>query len=158
MTGLELFSQKEVDLVCLDIMMPRIDGWEVAKNIREKSNVPIILMSALSDEEDILKGFSLRVDDYVTKPFAPLVLVAKINSLFQRIELEHKIEGIYDINGIQFELSSFKENNTLEELLSKDELTGVANRRFLDFHLQNYKKGKRFSCRIWGSFCRFRSL
>ena len=143
--GLELFSRHEIDLVCLDIMMPRIDGWEVAKRIRAVSNVPVILMSALSDEEDILKGFKLQVDDYITKPFTPAVLVAKIKSLFNRIEIEHGIEGVYEINGINIELSSFKENATLEELLSKDELTGVANRRFLDFHLQNYiKRAKEF--------------
>ena len=84
--GLQLFSKNQVDLVCLDIMMPNVNGWDVAKTIRETSNVPIIMMSALSEEEDILKGYSLRVDDYITKPFNPKILVAKAVNLLDRVK------------------------------------------------------------------------
>jgi len=84
--GLQLFSKNKVDLVCLDIMMPNINGWDVAKTIRETSNVPIIMMSALSEEEDILKGYSLKVDDYITKPFNPKILVAKVRNLLERLQ------------------------------------------------------------------------
>ncbi len=84
--GLELFKHHDIDLICLDIMMPKIDGWTIAKLIREKSSVPIILMSALSEEEDILKGYELNVDDYITKPFNPKILIAKTKRLLNRIE------------------------------------------------------------------------
>ena len=147
--GLELFHKNTVDLVCLDIMMPKINGWQVSKTIRETSNTPIILMSALSEEEDILKGFSLKVDDYVTKPFKPSVLIAKIKSLFERIDIERQfnaIEGTFDIEGINFELATFGESDALKELLTHDELTGVANRRYLDFHIESLlKQAKDFS-------------
>lgn len=144
--GLEVFHKNKIDLVCLDIMMPNINGWEVSKTIRETSNIPIILMSALSEEEDILKGFSLKVDDYVTKPFKPSVLIAKIKSLFERIDIERQfnaIEGTFDIEGINFELATFEKSDALRELLTHDELTGVANRRYLDFHIENLLKQAR---------------
>jgi two-component system response regulator VanR len=82
--GLEIFTREDINLVCLDIMIPHVDGWIVAKTIRETSDVPIIMMSALSEEEDILKGYSLQVDDYVTKPFNPKILVAKAKNLLNR--------------------------------------------------------------------------
>ena len=84
--GLQMFSHNKVDLVCLDIMMPNVNGWDVAKTIRETSNVPIIMMSALSEEEDILKGYSLKVDDCITKPFNPKILVAKVRNLLDRLQ------------------------------------------------------------------------
>lgn len=84
--GLRIFEREKIDIVCLDIMMPQIDGWTVAKTIRETSNVPIIMMTALSAEEDMLKGYKLKVDDYIVKPFSPKVLVAKVNNLLQRIK------------------------------------------------------------------------
>ena len=135
--GLELFDLNSFDLVCLDIMLPKINGWEIAKQIRGKSNIPMIMMSTLSQEDDILKGYSLQVDDYVTKPFQPAVLVAKIESLFKRIDMEHQFDEVLNIHGINFEFSSFKDSNTLEELLTVDELTKVSNRRFLDFYLED---------------------
>jgi len=141
--GLELFDLHAIDLVCLDIMIPQINGWEVAKTIRETSNTPIILMSALSTEEDILKGFSLHVDDYITKPFPPSVLLAKIKGLFERIEIERNcstIDGVFNIEGIDFDVMSFNDSEILKELLSKDELTGISNRRFLEYHIANMIK------------------
>ncbi len=138
--GLDLFHNNQVDLVCLDIMLPKVNGWEVSKSIRETSNTPIILMSALSEEEDILRGFSLKVDDYITKPFKPSVLMAKIKSIFKRIDIERQynaIEGTFDIDGINFELATFEKSDALKELLTHDELTGVCNRRYLDFYIEN---------------------
>lgn len=143
--GLELFGRYDFDLVCLDIMIPTINGWEVAKRIRQVSSVPIILMSALSEEEDILKGYSLDIDDYVTKPFSPSVLVAKIQSLFNRIEIEHSIETVLNIHGINFEFTSLESSSSLEELLTSDELTGVSNRRYIDFYIDTkIKKAQDF--------------
>lgn len=82
--GLDIFRREQIDLICLDIMIPHFDGWTVAKKIRAISDVPIIMMSALSEEEDILKGYSLQVDDYITKPFNPKILVAKAKNLLNR--------------------------------------------------------------------------
>lgn len=109
--GLQLFSQNKVDLVCLDIMLPNVNGWDVAKTIRETSNVPIIMMSALSEEEDILKGYSLKVDDYITKPFNPKVLVAKVKNLLERLqnqELSSQTSGELSIGGIRMDLDTHK--------------------------------------------------
>lgn len=109
--GLQLFSINKVDLICLDIMMPNINGWDVAKTIRETSNVPIIMMSALSEEEDILKGYSLKVDDYITKPFNPKILVAKVKNLLERLaNQDHTVQtsGILEISGIKIDLDTHK--------------------------------------------------
>jgi two-component system response regulator VanR len=83
--ALEQFNANHIDLICLDIMMPNIDGWTVTETIRETSDVPIIIMTALSSEENVLKGYEYRIDDYITKPFNPKILVAKSKSLLNRI-------------------------------------------------------------------------
>jgi len=80
-----LFESKiKVDLVVLDVMMPKYDGWFVLERIREFSTVPVIMLTARSDESDQLKGFKLGADDYVTKPFSPSVLMARINNILKR--------------------------------------------------------------------------
>ena len=123
--GLQLFSKNRVDLVCLDIMMPNINGWDVAKTIRETSNVPIIMMSALSEEEDILKGYSLKVDDYITKPFNPKILVAKVRNLLERInnpEYSNQTSGLLEVKGIKMDLDTHRAYiDDIEVNLSKTE-------------------------------------
>ena len=123
--GLQLFSNNRVDLVCLDIMMPNVNGWDVAKTIRETSNVPIIMMSALSEEEDILKGYSLKVDDYITKPFNPKILVAKVRNLLERINdpsMNIKTSGVLSISNIKMDLDTHRVYIDEEEVnLSKTE-------------------------------------
>ena len=123
--GLQLFSKNRVDLVCLDIMMPNINGWDVAKTIRETSNVPIIMMSALSEEEDILKGYSLKVDDYITKPFNPKILVAKVMNLLERLnspEYSNQTSGILEVEGIKMDLDTHRAYiDDIEVELSKTE-------------------------------------
>ncbi|MDQ0113325.1 response regulator transcription factor [Paenibacillus harenae] len=84
--GLELFEQISVDLVVLDIMMPEMDGWSVCRRIREKSAVPIIIITARSEDDDQLMGFELGADEYVTKPLSPRVLVARATALMKRTE------------------------------------------------------------------------
>ena len=104
--GLKLFKENNIDLVCLDIMMPHVDGWEVAKEIRESSDIPIIMMSALAQEEDILRGYSLKVDDYITKPFNPKILVAKVKNLLERLaNQDHAVQtsGLLEISGIKMD-------------------------------------------------------
>jgi two-component system, OmpR family, response regulator ResD len=81
-------SGKRVDLVILDVMMPKYDGWFVLERIREYTTIPVIMLTARSDEYDQLKGFKLGADDYVTKPFSPSVLVARVNKLLSKVSSE----------------------------------------------------------------------
>lgn len=78
------FENKDIDLILLDVMMPNMDGWEVTKWIRQYSKVPIIMLTAKSEERDELRGFELGVDEYVTKPFSPKILMARVNALLRR--------------------------------------------------------------------------
>jgi DNA-binding response OmpR family regulator len=80
------FEAHPVDLILLDIMLPILDGWEVCRAIRQRSAVPIVMLTAKTDEASHLRGFELGVDDYVTKPFSPKVLLAKIRAIFKRVE------------------------------------------------------------------------
>lgn len=82
--ALELFGCHPVDLIILDIMMPRRDGWDVCRQIRKQSAVPIIMLTARSDEEDTILGFELGADDYVTKPYSPKILLARAKRLLQQ--------------------------------------------------------------------------
>ncbi len=84
-------SNQKVDLVILDVMMPKYDGWYVLERIREYLNLPIVMLTARSDEYDQLKGFKLGADDYVTKPFSPSVLMARVNKLLRRDVKTHEI-------------------------------------------------------------------
>ena len=78
------FTEKGIDLVILDVMMPGMDGWEVCREIRKHSQVPIIMLTARSDERDELTGFELGVDEYITKPFSPKILVARVEAILRR--------------------------------------------------------------------------
>ena len=83
--ALEIFYKtKDISLIILDVMMPNLDGWEVLKEIRESSRVPIIMLTAKSEEEDELNGYSLGADEYVLKPFSPKVLVARVEAVLRR--------------------------------------------------------------------------
>lgn len=97
--AIEMFKEQNVNLIILDIMIPLIDGFEVCKQIRSHSDVPIIMLTAKSEESDKLTGFGLGADDYVTKPFSPKVLVAKAKALLKRVEGD--IEEIIEIGGIK---------------------------------------------------------
>jgi len=95
---------KNIDLIILDIMMPNINGYDVCKVIRENSNVLIVMLTAKSEEDDKLLGYELGADDYVTKPFSPKVLTAKINVLMKRLEASTpsiKTEGIMKFADIE---------------------------------------------------------
>lgn len=78
------FVQKDIALVLLDVMMPKMDGWEVLKTIRKYSQVPVIMLTARSEERDELQGFSLGVDEYISKPFSPKILVARVDAILRR--------------------------------------------------------------------------
>ena len=90
----KFMANRDIKLILLDVMMPKMDGWETLRIIREYSNVPIIMLTARSEERDELQGFSLGVDEYITKPFSPKILVARVEAILRRsfgVE-EEKIE------------------------------------------------------------------
>lgn len=97
--ALELFAEHEIDLIMLDIMLPEIDGWSVCRRIRKESAVPIIMLTARSDEDDTLLGFELGADEYVTKPFSPKVLVARAKTLLKRAD---GAVGVAEENAMSF--------------------------------------------------------
>lgn len=78
------FEQKDIALIILDVMMPKMDGWEVCKAIRQYSQVPIIMLTARGEERDELQGFNLGVDEYISKPFSPKILVARVEAILRR--------------------------------------------------------------------------
>ena len=80
----KFFEVKDIALIILDVMMPKMDGWQVCREIRQYSKVPIIMLTAKSDEKDELQGFDLGVDEYITKPFCPKILVARVEAILRR--------------------------------------------------------------------------
>lgn len=80
----KFYEQKDIALIILDVMMPKMDGWEVVREIRKISKVPIIMLTARSEERDELLGFELGVDDYISKPFSPKTLVARVEAILRR--------------------------------------------------------------------------
>ena len=78
------FKQKDIALIILDVMMPKMNGWDVCKTIRQYSRVPIIMLTARSEERDELQGFQLGVDEYISKPFSPKILVARVEAILRR--------------------------------------------------------------------------
>ena len=80
----KFFEVTDIALIILDVMMPKMDGWQVCREIRQYSKVPIIMLTAKSDEKDELQGFDLGVDEYITKPFSPKILVARVEAILRR--------------------------------------------------------------------------
>ena len=78
------YAEKDIALLILDVMMPKMDGWQVCREIREHSKVPIIMLTARSDERDELQGFEMGVDEYISKPFSPKILVARVEAILRR--------------------------------------------------------------------------
>lgn len=96
MEAMDIFYEQKIDLVILDVMMPRMDGWQTCREIRRDSTVPIIMLTARSEEHDELQGFELGVDEYISKPFSPKILVARVGALLKRIygtDAEEKMEA-----------------------------------------------------------------
>lgn len=98
------FAHKDIALVALDVMMPKMDGWQVCREIRAYSQVPIIMLTARGDEKDELQGFRLGVDEYITKPFSPKILVARIEAILRRSGQKSVSEGdVLECGGIQLD-------------------------------------------------------
>ena len=89
-------SEQSFDLVILDVMMPEMDGWSVCRTIRESSSVPIIMLTARGDEADELFGFDLGADEYISKPFSPMILVARVQALLRRSGKEKKAAAVFE--------------------------------------------------------------
>lgn len=99
---LDLFTENPaIDLVILDVMMPILDGWTVCREIRKNSRVPVIMLTARGEEADQLFGFDLGVNEYVTKPFSPSVLVARVQALLRLVEETNKVKQVLDFEGLQ---------------------------------------------------------
>ena len=98
--ALQVFEQnsEKIDLILLDVMMPKLDGWSVLRQIRQTSQIPIIMLTARGEEQDELFGFELGVDEYISKPFSPKILVARVEALLKRTKPEEK--EIEDYGGI----------------------------------------------------------
>ena len=127
--ALAQFAAFKPDLVLLDVMMPKMDGWEVCSRIRQRSSVPIIMLTARGEEEDELKGFSLGVDEYIAKPFSLKILLARIEAVLRRGGKEEektaqtgltidpvgrvvRVDGVpVDLTYTEFELLSYLANN-----------------------------------------------
>ena len=118
------FADKEIALIILDVMMPKMDGWDVLKTVREHSKVPVIMLTARTEETDELKGFEYGADEYISKPFSPKILVARVEAILRRsgvsqdevvrlggIEVDKSAHSV-KIDGKEIELS-FKEYELL---------------------------------------------
>ena len=93
------YEEKDIALIILDVMMPKMDGWEVCREIRKNSKVPIIMLTARSDERDELLGFDLGVDEYISKPFSPKILVARVEAILRRTG-QNNPEDVLSAGGI----------------------------------------------------------
>ena len=142
------YSNKDIALVILDVMMPKMDGWQVLGELRESSQVPVIMLTARSDEKDELRGFELGVDEYVTKPFSPRTLVARVNAILRRTGGKEENDRI-ELSGIVLDKSahqvtidgepvelSFKEFELLEYFMENNKIA-LSREKILN-HVWNY--------------------
>lgn len=179
------FADKDIALIILDVMMPKMDGWEVCKEIRKNSKVPIIMLTAKSDERDELLGFELGVDEYISKPFSPKILTARVDAIVRRAYQLDANESI-SINGIvmdkaahtvtidgkeidlsykEFELLNYFIDNKGLALSREKILNNVWNydyfgdARTIDTHVKKLRKkmGEKGECikTIWGMGYKF---
>lgn len=98
-------EDKDIALIIMDVMMPKLDGYDAAKEIRNISDVPIIMLTAKSDERDELKGFEIGVDEYITKPFSPKILVARVGAVLKRSNIVGD-EQLIKVGGIDMDISA----------------------------------------------------
>lgn len=123
--ALQIFEeyQERIKLILLDVMMPKLDGWSVLRQIRQTSKVPIIMLTARGEEQDELFGFELGVDEYISKPFSPKILVARVEAILKRTQEEHKQSK--DYGGIEIDKEGrtvIVDGKTLELSLREYEL------------------------------------
>lgn len=147
--ALELFDEHAVDLVILDIMLPKLDGWSVCRRIRKNTAVPIIMLTARADEEDTLLGFELGADDYVTKPYSPPILLARAKRLLQNYNQKGAgHEQQVSINGLTIDMAA-------REVKVEDTPVKLTNTEFeiLSYLIQNVGiviTREQIIIKIWG--------
>ncbi|MCR8936833.1 response regulator transcription factor [Brevibacillus laterosporus] len=114
--GVTLFNKQEFDLVVLDIMMPNLDGYQTSKIIRSTSNVPIIMLTALEEEQDQVKGFESGIDDYITKPFSFDILIKRVEAILRRSRnQEHN--HIYTFQELKIDCDTYRAFVSEEEVI-----------------------------------------
>lgn len=126
--ALDVFNKNDIELAILDIMMPGLDGFKVLKKIREKSNIPVIFITARGEDENKILGLGLGADDYIVKPFSPMEVVARVKAIFRRI-------GVYSQNDIEH--INKIENGELE--LNKDYCTFYKSGNEIELNAKEYK-------------------
>ena len=176
-------ANKDISLVILDVMMPKMDGWETCREIRQYSKVPIIMLTARGEENDELRGFELGVDEYISKPFSPKILVARVQAILRRSNAS--TEETLEYNGIVLNRSahevtidgkridlSFKEFELLSYFMENKDIALSRERilnhvwdydyfgdaRTIDTHVKKRSKmGEKGSCikTIWGMGYKF---
>ena len=99
------FENQDIALIILDVMMPKMDGWHVCREIRSYSKVPIIMLTAKSSEQDELQGFELGVDEYISKPFSPKILVARVEAILRRTT-QNQVDNVISVGGIVLDKSA----------------------------------------------------
>lgn len=148
---LDAFNEKPADMLVIDVMMPELDGFSLCSEIRQKSSVPIIIVSAKDTEPDKIIGLNLGSDDYLTKPFSPMELIARIRSIFRRIELDKT----QNIKSGTLSIADVEINRDLKQALVHGNNLGLTG---MEFSLLNYlveNKNKAISRselldKIWG--------
>ena len=158
--ALSYFSERSFDLVLLDIMLPKIDGYGVCEVIRRKSNIPIVMLTALDAEENQIKGLDLEADDYITKPFSMSVLIRKIAAILRRSSQQEDMPHTISYRDLTLDLDGYKVYTTagpidltprefeiLRELLTRQNLLQTlwkyeffGDERIIDTHIKNLRK------------------
>lgn len=144
----QFYTDKDISLIILDVMMPRMDGWQVLREVREHSKVPVMMLTARTEEQNELKGFELGVDEYVAKPFSPKILVARVGALLKRARnaveeaavnaggiVLDKAAHIVTIDGVPIDLS-VKEFELLAYFLENQRMA-LSREKILN-HVWNY--------------------
>ena len=151
--GLAAFQREKFDICLLDVMMPNMDGFTVAEEIRDiDPDIPLFFVSAKTMKEDIIQGYKLGADDYIVKPFDSDVLLMKIKAILKRNEEENKIN-----DNIEFDLGSYHFNPKLRELVIKDKITITLSPKENDLlkmlaeHKNDLLPRERALKKIWGS-------
>lgn len=126
--AIDIFEKENINLAILDVMMPRVDGWQVCKYIKSKSDMPVLILTAKDSDTDELFGFDIGADEYMSKPFNPKLLVARVKNLLKRVEVNK------DKDVINYKSIVFERNNTFIKVEDKDiELTPKEQELFTIF-------------------------
>ena len=164
-------AEKDIDLIILDVMMPKMDGWQVCREIRQYSKVPIIMLTARGAENDELRGFELGVDEYISKPFSPKILVARVQAILRRANAAS--EDVLEYGGIELNRSAhevellayFMENKDIA--LSRERILNhvwdydyFGDARTIDTHVKKLRSKMGEKCgkyikTIWGMGYKF---